>query len=86
MNDVPDIELSSSTGDIKATIQGKRKDYQIDTKTMGNKTQENEGASKKVKAHSSTGNVNVQFSDSSIEKEALGPLFCLPDSALFWLG
>lgn len=63
LNDVPDIELSSSTGDIKATIQGKRKDYQIDTKTMGNKTQENEGASKKVKAHSSTGNVNVQFSE-----------------------
>lgn len=63
LNDVPDIELSSSTGDIKATIQGKRKDYQIDTKTMGNKTQENEGASKKFKAHSSTGNVNVQFSE-----------------------
>ena len=63
LNDVPDIELSSSTGDIKATIQGKRKDYQIDTKTMGNKTQENEDASKKVKAHSSTGNVNVQFSE-----------------------
>ena len=63
LNDVSDIELSSSTGDIKATIQGKRKDYQIDTKTMGNKTQENEGASKKFKAHSSTGNVNVQFSE-----------------------
>ena len=46
-----------------ATIQGKRKDYQIDTKTMHNKTQENEGASKKVKAHSLTGNVNVQFSE-----------------------
>ena len=63
LNDVPDIELSSSTGDIKATIQGKRKDYQIDTKTMDRKNQENEGASKRVKAHSSTGNVNVQFSE-----------------------